>query len=166
MDRVAAIERGPNLEVLPQVRSLALSLFVESLRTNSDWKSTLDALEKFISVARKADSPKDLVEASTSHALAYFHYLVSLPETSASVTSFSNLTAHWWGVFEDLRNIYLASRYFNSDPQSLVDVLDALAYIDELIWEKYSDSDEISKWRETRRSLRVEYPGLPDVGPR
>lgn len=159
-DRKAKSEQGPNQKALPQVKELAVSLFVLSSETNQDWLSTLNTYAKYKEVAKKANSPQDLRDAALGHCLSCAKYLHSFETNHPSLNTYSNLTSHWWKIFEDLSDMYLVSKYINLDPADISDILDTLSLIDEEIISRFAGTAEFEKWREARARTREDYPAV------
>lgn len=155
--------QGENIKVLPQVKSLALNLLAESSANDSDWLSTTRALAEYKKVSVAANSLEDISIACKAHSLAYMKELLALPKTHPSLTTYSNLTSHWWQIFENLKDLYVVGRYVNLDPQSVFDVLEVLKQIDEFIISQFGESKEILDWRSHRELLLGEFPALVKI---
>jgi len=162
-DRKAKAQLQPNQQILPEVKSLALTLFGMSRETDQDWGRTFSAFAKYKEVAKKANSPQDLKDAALGHCVSYGKYLFSLEDNHPYLSTYSNLTSHWWQIFEDLSDIYLVSKYINLDPADISDILETLSAIDDLIILKFAGTKEMEEWREKRVTTRQKYPALRNL---
>jgi len=162
-DRKAKAELGPNRKILPEVKSLTLSLFDFSRETDSDWFQTAEAFKQYKDVAKKGDSIEDLRIATQGHCISYAKYLYSLPENHPYISTFDNLTFHWWKLFEDLRDMYLVGKYVNLEPSEISDIVDTLGTIDLMIVSKFKGTSDLEGWKKNRETSRVQYPALPSI---
>jgi hypothetical protein len=162
-DRKAQAELQPSRQILPEVKSLTLSIFQLCKTTDSDWYKSSQAFVKYKDVAKKANSTEDLRIAAQGHCLSYAKHIHSLPKNHPHVSSFSNLTYHWWEMFEDLRDMNLVSKYISLEPNEITDIVEALSEIDTLIISKFKKAPELEEWKKTRENLRIQYPELPSI---
>jgi len=162
-NQMAKAQLKPNQEILPQVMSAALELFKLSVATNSGWEGTLRALKGFKDVAKKANSAPDLRLAAQAHSLAYAKFLENFEPTNPRITTFENLKFHWYEVYEDLRDMYLAGKVINLDPRDIEEIVEVLSYIDNFIWMNCKGTSNYSKWQDSRKFHRKDFPVLPEI---
>lgn len=162
-DRKARASFEPSRQVLPEVKSLTLAIFEFSRTTDSDWHKTSEAFVKYKNIAKKGNSTEDLRIATQGHCLSYSKHVHSLPKNHPYVSTFSNLTYHWWILFEDLKDMHFVGEYINLEPNEIVDIVEALSEIDTLIVSKFKKTPELEEWKKTRENLRVQYLDLPSI---
>jgi hypothetical protein len=133
------------------------------VQEDSNWNATVKALSNYKEVAKKANSPEDLKRAAELHALAYMKDILSLDANHPLVSTFPNLKSHWYKVYEDLTDMYLAGKYLNMDPNDLTEILGSLSYLDNEIIQRFSGTDELRQWIENRRYQRKDCPALRDL---
>lgn len=162
-DRKAEAGLEPSRLILPEIKSLTLSIFQLCKATDSDWYKSSQAFVKYKDVAKKANSTEDLRIATQGHCLSYAKHVHSLPDNHPHVSSFSNLTYHWWALFEDLSDMYLVGQYINLEANEIADIVEALSEIDSLIVSKFKKTPEFEEWKKIRETSRIAYPVLPSI---